>query len=377
MLLSHIPLDYPSGDWNTPADISAILLAYQNGSAVTISAGSYNYSGKNKAQIVGNIHGHLHNFSRGNMTGNNIVRVCTPNTCYYNNGAAGTGHDELYQPNETYNKTAGTAQDTTVTFYTIDLEHKIIYSTNYGAGYDRQISYDGTGTKTTYSVTNSLSNAVSSNSTTSVLEGSVYAATIAAKDGYTLDGAAVSVTMGGVDITASAYSAGVISIPAVTGAIVINVTAVQEEAFSYTVDDLAVGVRQSIYGVKTNGTLDYANANTRMIIGCSTENVGAIATRENTTIYLIPIPEKATKVTLTTTDQNLKNVSFQGYIHNGVVFTKAFDSVWRTDFTYQFAKGSAAYLAIMGCYDDDPSVAGSVNVPWSYKVKDYNTVAFE
>ena len=282
-------------------------------------------------------------------------------------------------PNETYNKIAGTAQDTTVTFYTIDLDNKIIYSTNYGAGYDRQISYDGTGTKTTYPVTNSLSNAVSSNSTTAVLEGSVYAATITAKDGYTLDGATVSVKMGGVDITASAYSAGVISIPAVTGAIVINVAAVQAEAFNYTVDDLAVGVRQNMYRTpKTDGSLDYGNANTRLLIGCSTDNGCPITTRENTTIYLIPVPAKASKVTLTTTDANMKNVTFL-FFNKGLdgKYSGAFQSDWKTTFEYSFTKGAAAYLCVVGCYDTDPSVVGSVNVPWGYKVKDYNTVTFE
>ena len=76
-----------------------------------------------------------------------------------------------------------------------------------------------------WAVTNTLSNCATNNSTAKVTDGDSYTATITANSGYTLDGATVSVTMGGVDITATAYSNGVISIPAVTGAVVITVSA--------------------------------------------------------------------------------------------------------------------------------------------------------
>jgi hypothetical protein len=142
LLLSHFPLDFPAAETETSKDVMAILASYKNGTSVTTNAGSYDYNGKNKAQIICNIHGHIHNFSRGLME-NGVLRVCTPNTCFYNNGSSGTGVDANYMPNESYNKIAKSAKDTTVTFYTIDTENKIIYSTNYGAGYDRGLTYDG------------------------------------------------------------------------------------------------------------------------------------------------------------------------------------------------------------------------------------------
>lgn len=78
-----------------------------------------------------------------------------------------------------------------------------------------------------YSITNTLTNCTTSNSSSTITEGTAYAATISAKDGYTLDGATVSVKMGGTDITASAYSNGVISIGSVTGNIVVTIAAVE------------------------------------------------------------------------------------------------------------------------------------------------------
>lgn len=77
-----------------------------------------------------------------------------------------------------------------------------------------------------YTVTNNLTNVVTSNAVTSVTEGAGYAATLAAADGYELD--AVTVTMGGVDITSTVYLDGTVSIATVSGDIVITATAKAE-----------------------------------------------------------------------------------------------------------------------------------------------------
>lgn len=79
---------------------------------------------------------------------------------------------------------------------------------------------------TTWSVTNTLTNCITSNTNSAVEKDSAYTATITAATGYTLIGATVAVTMGGVDITSSVYSNGVISIDSVTGALVITISAV-------------------------------------------------------------------------------------------------------------------------------------------------------
>jgi hypothetical protein len=96
----------------------------------------------------------------------------------------------------------------------------------------------------TFTVTNSLSNCASSNSAGSIGINESYTATITANSGYTLDGASVSVSMDGTDITAAAYSSGVISIPAVTGAISISVSATKEETLKELFDPSVATINQ-------------------------------------------------------------------------------------------------------------------------------------
>ena len=80
---------------------------------------------------------------------------------------------------------------------------------------------------TVYTVTRTLTQ-VSYSSANNACSGEPYTNKLTAKTGYTLDGGTVSVTMGGVDITATAYDAatGNVSIENVTGTIVIKATAV-------------------------------------------------------------------------------------------------------------------------------------------------------
>ena len=83
---------------------------------------------------------------------------------------------------------------------------------------------------TTYAISNELINCTTSNSATSAKENAAYSATLTANDGYTLTGGTVTITMGGVDITATAYADGVISIAAVTGTVEIFASAVAVQA---------------------------------------------------------------------------------------------------------------------------------------------------
>lgn len=76
----------------------------------------------------------------------------------------------------------------------------------------------------TKTITYNLSHVSSSNSTASIENGQSYTTTLTATGSYTLN--TVTVTMGGVDITSTAYSSGTVSIPSVTGNIVITATAV-------------------------------------------------------------------------------------------------------------------------------------------------------
>jgi hypothetical protein len=74
------------------------------------------------------------------------------------------------------------------------------------------------------SITNNLSHVATNNSATIAGYGTSYTATLTANSGYTLG--TVTVTMGGDDVTETVYSDGTITIPSVTGDIVITATAV-------------------------------------------------------------------------------------------------------------------------------------------------------
>lgn len=84
----------------------------------------------------------------------------------------------------------------------------------------------------TYSVTNHLTNVANDNSVDAVISGASYNATLTAADGYSIS--AVTVTMGGADITSSVYSGGVIRIASVTGDVVITAVATEVHVVSYT-----------------------------------------------------------------------------------------------------------------------------------------------
>lgn len=102
-----------------------------------------------------------------------------------------------------------------------------------------------------WAVTNTLSHCTSSNGAEQTIKGNPYTATITAATGYTLTGATVSVTMGGVDVTSTYYSNGVISIPAVTGALVITITAA-----AVAVSSIDATFTQGSTVVYTNDSLD-------------------------------------------------------------------------------------------------------------------------
>ena len=97
---------------------------------------------------------------------------------------------------------------------------------------------------TTYAITNTLSHCSTSNGATSIQSGGSYSATITADSGYTLAGATVQITMGGTEITSTAYSNGVISIPTVTGVIVIQIAAAKENTMKELFDPSAATINQ-------------------------------------------------------------------------------------------------------------------------------------
>lgn len=120
-----------------------------------------------------------------------------------------------------------------------------VYTTNQSANITALISALGsnesgggdTPTVKTYTITNNLTHCSNSNTSTSVNENSNYVATITPSKDYTLTDASVNITMGGADITSTAYNNGAINIASVTGNIAITITATSSSSSSEMVTD--------------------------------------------------------------------------------------------------------------------------------------------
>lgn len=95
---------------------------------------------------------------------------------------------------------------------------------------------DGGTTDTYYTVTYTLNQATSSNSTKSIKKGSSYSTIVAANEGYNIK--SIKVVMGGTDISNTAIKGSNISIPNVTGNITITVTT-QEKAETLTISNIS------------------------------------------------------------------------------------------------------------------------------------------
>ena len=86
--------------------------------------------------------------------------------------------------------------------------------------------WDGSETLLRYAITKNLANCgISSTVNTAITAGYAYSATVAADTGYTLEGATVTITMGGVNVS-NCYADGKIFIQEVTGDIIVTIEAV-------------------------------------------------------------------------------------------------------------------------------------------------------
>ncbi len=120
----------------------------------------------------------------------------------------------------------GTDNEHAIDFITVNRKTKLVNLTRLGIGSNRVYSYDAEA-PTQYTITNNLTSCSTDNSNTSIGENEKYIATLTASTNYTLD--SVVVTMGGEDITATAYANGVVTIEAVTGDIIITASAIANE----------------------------------------------------------------------------------------------------------------------------------------------------
>ena len=203
IILSHHPLEWDKAGGVNPID------------TVNASDG-----------LIASFHGHIHNFLTGTVAGTELPRIAIPNAGY-----SRENQYEAWKESTTYTKKPGTAENTSFCVVTIDLAAKKIYADHYGAGYDRMIPY-GDAEVETYTVTNHLTAVTNSNASVTAAEGTSYTAVLTVEDGYELK--SVAVTMGGADITDSAYGGGRIHIGSVSGDVVITAYAEAVAGGNYT-----------------------------------------------------------------------------------------------------------------------------------------------
>lgn len=154
IIVSHHPLD-----WGYVMPAANCLQAYLEGGEFHVQHKGmnirYNYAGKNTATVIAQFHGHLHNYKvdnihykkEGKILKTNIKRIGIPNTNYYRNNTYGNNigseyHGIEYGEMVNYDKISNSAKDTAFNVISIDKEQKKIYAYCYGAGIDREISYD-------------------------------------------------------------------------------------------------------------------------------------------------------------------------------------------------------------------------------------------
>jgi hypothetical protein len=369
LLLSHIPLDWSGGDYNFFNDLNITLRAYENGGEALIPYNpnyalnenvmglptyiegglKYDYSGKNSAKIIANIHGHIHTNKVGVIDMTNIKRVATANTnpdlnktdSYSEYGDYGISTTEANK----IKKVSGTAKDTSATFYCIDLDEQVIYCMGYGADVDRTVIYKDANI---YKVNYNLTLCSVSNSITETVEGTSYTTVISPTEA---NGAIKSVTvkMGGVDITSSCYSDCTISIAEVTGNIVI--TAVAELPLISETITPHIAPRSTWYNSLNNsedGTPLLVSSNTEGALGVSTPNSYTYTDRNSKTFYLMPIDSKYCKATLNYSATDGLDVRYylQAVKDNGGTFISVATVGKGTNNIITWPKGAADYLLI-------------------------------
>lgn len=228
LVLSHYPLDHLG---THPA--AAVVKAYQEGGMVYFGDYFVDFSGHNSAKFVAQFHGHTHCFKSAKLhtinastleaTEFDAWRVAVPNAGFYQNNHCSDPdkYGITFGEEETYDKVAGTGEDTAFTVNVVDPENQVLYSFCYGAGYDRVISYADI---TYHQVTTVLSRVSTSGCPVAVKDGSALRVWLEADAGYSLS--SVRVVMDGVDITETAYADGLVQIEAVTGSVVITASAI-------------------------------------------------------------------------------------------------------------------------------------------------------
>lgn len=221
-----------------------------------------------------------------------------------------------------------------------------------------------TGTKTTlnYSIQKNLTNC-HLNGKNTVIAGQSYVAELIADTGFTMDGATITITMGGIDMS-NYYSNGKIAIPNVTGNITITATAVSSAGPTNILDEYG-------YFNNTRYSLGTTNTNKRVAAdgNCAT---GLIPINKGDTVRLKGFTFTGTPVTVffDSTQTYLTGIN---KVHEGESTTTSYtgttvignlsisnDSIYTYTYTDN-ADTNIAYIGISGACADGANAFATLN----------------
>lgn len=346
VVVGHHPLHWYASMTNVLVILNAFITGTSGSVTVDGETISFDFNGKNSANILGTVHGHTHNLIHGKVGDNEIIRLGTPNGCYgrnneYGSSAYGEDFRAKYGEETTYSKTANSAKDTAFVVNVWDLEEEIVNSICYGAGYDRMLSWGGV---KYYSITNKLTSVQTNNNTASIESGASYEATLSVAENYSID--SITITMGGVDVTNSVYSNGVITISEVTGDIVITAIA---SGFTNQIP-ISIATDGSVYngkGYKEGYRISTSSGNESSASGMSV--TGFIPIHESSTIRVKDIDLTSSNSTYAFYVSDFRMGS-SGYCNT------AFETEDENGVRKFSATNAEGYIRISGAFGEKPIV---------------------
>lgn len=218
-----------------------------------------------------------------------------------------------------------------------------------------------TGTKTTlnYSIQKNLTNC-QLNGKTKVIAGQSYVAELIADTGFTMDGATITITMGGIDMS-NYYSNGKIAIPNVTGNITITATAVvsvpatnilDEYGYSnntrYSLSASNADKKTSQEGYCAADLIPITKGDTVRLKGFNGDYVVTFFDSAQTYLFGVRKLYAGDTVTVATTGQIIGNISING--NNNFIYNYTND-----------ANTNIAYIGISGVCTDGANAFATLN----------------
>lgn len=123
-------------------------------------------------------------------------------------------------------------------------------------------------------ITNTLTHCTTNNTKYNCIDGQSYGAIITADSGYTLDGGTISILVGGIEMAQSYYSNGAITIPNVSGNVVISVTAVpQGPSYTNLADPTGSDWKTDYRLNSSHQIVSYSGTQVTNIIPCSVGDI--------------------------------------------------------------------------------------------------------